>query len=65
MDQALGFEAVERGVQRPYCDPPASAFFDFQADGNAIGILAETEDGEENHLFEFAKITRPHVCSIS
>src|SRR5471030_3069649 len=63
---AFFFQAIERAIQRTDGDGSAGAIFDFAPQGNAVGILPESEDGEECDLLEFAQmLARRHMfCTI-
>src|SRR5471032_3573400 len=63
---AFFFQAIERAIQRTDGDGSAGAIFDFAPHGNAVGILPESEDGEECDLLEFAQmLARRHMfCTI-
>lgn len=54
-EKALFFEALEGDVEGTAGDAAAGAFGDFPAHGDGVGAIAETEYGEENHLFEFTQ----------
>ena len=54
-DQALVLHAVQRGVERAGGGVAAGAGGDLGEDGDAVGLVAETQDGEEDDLLEFAE----------
>src|ERR1039458_8918925 len=54
-DQALVFHAVQRGIERAGGGVAAGLSGNLAEDGDAVGLVAKTQDGEENDLFEFAE----------
>jgi hypothetical protein len=62
----LFFQPVERAIHRPYRHGSARASFDFAPHGNAVGILPESENGEERNLLEFAEMLagRHMLCTV-
>lgn len=60
-DEAFGFETVEGGVDGSDGDVAAGAVGDFASDAHAVGVVVETEDSEEDEVFEFSEgITLGH-----
>jgi hypothetical protein len=53
-NEALVLQAVERGVECPGRRLAAGPFADFLADGDAVCVVAETQNRQQHHLFEFA-----------
>ena len=61
-DEALVLHAVQRGVERAGGRIAAGFGGDFGEDGDAVGLVAEAQDGEENDLLKFAEGTiRAHM----
>jgi len=54
-DEAFFFEAGEGGVDGADGDVVAGAAFDFLADGDAVGVCAEVEEGEHDEELELAE----------
>ncbi len=52
---ALGLESIECGVDGTDGDVALGASFDFLTDGDAVGLIAETQKSQDNDVFEFAK----------
>ncbi len=55
VDEAFLFEAVEGGVDAAEGDVAAGEGEEFLGDGDAVGLVFEAEDGEENEEFQFAE----------
>lgn len=55
-DQALEFEPVQRCVDATYCNISTAPERQFPGEGNAVGVVAETNEREEEHHFELAEI---------
>jgi hypothetical protein len=53
-DEALFFEAVERGVKRAGRGFAAGSGLDFRPDGDSVGIAAYSQNCEKSDLFELA-----------
>ena len=56
-DQALALEPIEGRVDAADGDIAAAVTLEFARDGNAVSSIAEMEDGEEDHEFEFTEVT--------
>src|ERR1017187_4118605 len=54
-DQALVLHAVERGVERAGGGVAPGLRCDLGEDGDAVSLVAETQDGEQDNLLEFAE----------
>lgn len=54
-DNAFLLHAVEGGVEGSRSGFATGAEGDLGADGNPVGVVAETQDGEEDDLFELAE----------
>ena len=52
--EALLLEASERGVDGADGDVVAGAALDLLADGDAVGVVAQTEEGEHDEELELA-----------
>lgn len=57
-DQALGLEAIERGVQRTRGDGASRAIRQFRANRHAVCVVAESQNRQKDQLFELAEIRR-------
>lgn len=54
-DEAFLFEAVESGVDAAEGDVAAGEGEEFLGDGDAVGLVFETKDGEEDEKFHFTE----------
>jgi len=54
-DEALFFEAIERGVERAKGWFAARACSDLSANGNAVSVFSQPQDCEKDDLLEFAE----------
>jgi hypothetical protein len=59
-DEALLFESGEGGVDGADGDVVAGASLDFLADGDAVGVVAQVEEGEEYEELELTE--SGHAC---
>jgi hypothetical protein len=59
-DEAFFLEAGEGGVDGADGDVVAGAAFDFLADGDAVGVLPEVEEGEHDEELELAEAVFRH-----
>src|SRR5688572_30644786 len=57
-DQALDLEPLERGVERTRRDGASRTLGQLRADRDAVGVIAETQNREEDQLFQLAEIER-------
>ena len=55
-DQTLEFEPVQRCVDATYCNISTAPERQFPGEGNAVGVVAQTNEREEEHHFELAEI---------
>jgi hypothetical protein len=55
-DEALALKALEGGVDAADRDIAAAVALKLAGDGHAVGFIAEMEDGEKDHEFEFSEI---------
>ncbi len=53
-DVAFVLEPIQRSVQRANRQRPAGPPLDLQADGHTVRLVAESQDGQEDDLFELA-----------
>ena len=56
-DQALVFHAVQRGVERAGSGVSARLGGNLVQDGDAVGRIAQAQNGEQDNLFKFAEST--------
>lgn len=54
-DVALGLKAIKSGVNGADGNVAVDAGFDFVANGDAVGFIAEAKKGEENDVLEFTE----------
>jgi hypothetical protein len=59
-DQALCLEAIERGVQRTRGDGASRTIRQFGANRHAVCAVAESQNRQEDQLFELAEIHRTY-----
>src|SRR5688572_4847463 len=57
-DQALCLEAIEGGVQRTRGDGASRTIRQFRANRHAVCVVAESQNRQEDQLFELAEIHR-------
>ena len=57
-DQALCLEAIERGVQRTRGEGASRTIRQFRANCHAVCVVAESQNRQEDQLFELAEIHR-------
>src|SRR5690349_7510660 len=55
-DVAFSFETVKRGVDGADGHFALCARFNFAADGDSVGLIAETHEGEKNDMLELAEV---------
>src|ERR1019366_3388353 len=55
-DQALGFHALQCGVDAAHRYIPAAVRFEFAGYGHTVCVMAEMNDGEEEHELKLAEI---------
>ena len=55
LDEALLFEAIERGVDGADRHAAPAAPFNLAAHGGAVGVGAEPQQGQHHHLLELAE----------
>jgi hypothetical protein len=55
-DEIFALQSLESCVDAAYGDIAAAVAFKFAGDGDAVGFVAEMNDGEKDHEFEFSEI---------
>ena len=71
-DEAFFLEAIEDGMNDAEFDGAVRMLGEFVADGNAVGVIHQGGDGEQDELLEFAEVGSFHtfiyslnVCNIA
>jgi hypothetical protein len=64
MEQALGFQSIQGGVERAHGDLPSRASLDFSANGYAVRVPAQSQDSEKDNLLELAEVAGRHLFYI-
>lgn len=59
----LGLKSFKGGVQSAWRDTAACAIRKFRADGDAVRVIAESENRKKDELFEFTEIHRNGVVT--
>src|SRR5687767_12471224 len=60
-DQALFFEAIERGVDRRQLDRAACFVLDFTGNGDPVRVILYPQDGQEDHDLEVGQQPARHL----
>src|SRR5262249_50047636 len=55
-DVSLSLQPSERSVERADRHPAPGPFFNLPADRHSVGVVAQTQNRQENDPFEFTKV---------